>query len=71
MPMAIIGVARAFNIDLTPYLSAYGVEVYNELKKASITDVLGQYPGLTGRSWPSRNTRRRRACRTTCTSPTS
>lgn len=46
MPMAIIGVARAFDIDLTPYLSANGAKVYAELQKASITNALGQYPGL-------------------------
>jgi Secretory lipase len=47
LPMAIVGVARAFAIDLTPYLSARGAEVYAEVQKASITNVLGQYPGLT------------------------
>jgi hypothetical protein len=47
MPMAIVGVARAFNINLLPYLSAKGLEVYNAMQKASITNVLGQYPGLT------------------------
>jgi hypothetical protein len=47
MPMAIIGVSRAFHIDLTPYLSAYGLQIYNKLQKASIAEVLGQYPGLT------------------------
>ncbi|HET6509851.1 MAG TPA: lipase family protein [Baekduia sp.] len=47
MPMAIVGVARAFNINLTPYLSAKGTEVYNAMQKTSITNVLGQYPGLT------------------------
>lgn len=46
-PMALIGAARAFNIDLQPYLSAKGVEVYNALKNASIINVLGQYSGLT------------------------
>lgn len=46
MPMAIVGVARAFDIDLSPYLSERGTEIYNELEKASITNVLGQYPGL-------------------------
>jgi hypothetical protein len=46
MPMAIIGVARAFDINLQPYLSANGVKVYAELQKASITNALGQYPGL-------------------------
>jgi hypothetical protein len=47
LPMAIVGVARAFAIDLTPYLSARGAEVYAAVQKASITNVLGQYPGLT------------------------
>ena len=47
MPMAIIGVSRAFDIDLTPYLSAYGLQLYNKLQSASIINVLGAYPGLT------------------------
>jgi hypothetical protein len=47
MPMAIIGVSRAFHIDLTPFLSAYGKQVYGELEKAAIGEVLTQYPGLT------------------------
>jgi hypothetical protein len=47
MPMAIIGVSRAFHIDLTPYLSTYGKQIYAKLEKASIVNVLAQYPGLT------------------------
>lgn len=47
MPMAIVGVSRSFGIDLRPYLSDYGREVYAKLRKAHITQVLGQYPGLT------------------------
>ncbi len=47
MPMAIIGIARGFHISITPYLSSYGRQLYNKLQKASITNVLGQYPGLT------------------------
>ncbi|MFT3866367.1 MAG: lipase family protein [Solirubrobacterales bacterium] len=47
MPMAIIGVSRAFHIDLTPYLSEYGKQIYAKMEKASIAEVLGQYPGLT------------------------
>ncbi|HEY2715824.1 MAG TPA: lipase family protein [Solirubrobacterales bacterium] len=47
MPMAIIGVSRAFHIDLTPYLSEYGKQLYAKLQKASIAEVLGQYSGLT------------------------
>ncbi|HYC80360.1 MAG TPA: lipase family protein, partial [Solirubrobacterales bacterium] len=47
MPMAVIGVSRAFDIDLTPYLSEYGKGLYDKLQDASIVEVLGQYPGLT------------------------
>jgi hypothetical protein len=46
-PMAIVGVSRAFHIDLTPYLSEYGKQVYEKLEHASISEALGQYPGLT------------------------
>ncbi|MBO0816255.1 MAG: triacylglycerol lipase [Actinobacteria bacterium] len=47
IPMSIIGIARGFHINITPYLSAYGRRLYAKLQKASITNVLGQYPGLT------------------------
>ncbi|MEU9860213.1 lipase family protein [Streptomyces sp. NPDC047971] len=47
IPMAIIGVARSFDIDVKPYLSSYGLKVYAELEKGSIVDALGRYPGLT------------------------
>lgn len=47
IPMAVVGVARAFDIDLTPYLNDYGKQVYAKLQKASIAQVLGAYPGLT------------------------
>jgi hypothetical protein len=47
LPMAIIGVSRAFHIDLTPYLSEYGKQLYAKLEKASIAEALAQYPGLT------------------------
>ncbi|MGH2959339.1 MAG: lipase family protein [Solirubrobacterales bacterium] len=46
MPMAIIGVARSYGIDLQPYLSENGKVIYEKLKNASIINVLGQYPGL-------------------------
>lgn len=46
MPMAIIGIARAYGIDMTPYLSANGQVVYDKLKNASIINALGQYAGL-------------------------
>lgn len=47
MPMAIIGAARSYGVDITPYLSSYGMRVYQRMKKASIAEVLGAYPGVT------------------------
>ena len=47
IPMAIIGIARGYHIDIQPYLSSYGRQLYGKLQKASITSVLSQYPGLT------------------------
>ena len=47
IPMALIGVSRSFGIDLTPYLSSYGLSVYNKMQQASIVNALGEYPGLT------------------------
>jgi len=47
LPMAVIGVARSFHVDLSQYLSAYGLQLYNKLQTASIINVLAQYPGLT------------------------
>ncbi len=47
IPMGLIGISRAFEVDLTPYLSEYGLELYDKLQRASITQVLGSYPGLT------------------------
>jgi hypothetical protein len=46
-PMAVIGIARAFHVALTPYLSAYGKQLNTRLQHASIVQVLGAYPGLT------------------------
>lgn len=47
LAMALIGASRAFRIDLQPYLNAYGRQVFAELEHASISVVLGAYPGLT------------------------
>lgn len=47
IPMALIGVARGFGIDLKPYASEYGLKVLDELEHASIINALGRYPGLT------------------------
>ena len=40
MPMAIIGVSRAFHVDLTPYLSDYGMQLFNNLQHAIIARCL-------------------------------
>jgi hypothetical protein len=47
IPMALAGIARAFEIDLSPYLTPHGAKVFHEVQTASILDVLGRYPGLT------------------------
>ncbi len=47
LPMAVIGVARSFNVNLVQYLTPYGVQLYNKLQTASIVNILLQYPGLT------------------------
>lgn len=47
IPMAIIGLARAYDLDVKPYLNSYGQQVYTELQSGSILDALGHYPGLT------------------------
>jgi hypothetical protein len=47
MAMALVGIARAFEIDFAPYLTPYGAKVFHEMTSASIVDVLGRYPGLT------------------------
>lgn len=47
VPMALVGIARAFDVDLTPYANAYGRRVMRSMDKASIAEVLGRYPGLT------------------------
>jgi hypothetical protein len=47
MPMAIAGMARAFHINFTQYLSEYGKKIFKNMENASIINVLGHYPGLT------------------------
>jgi hypothetical protein len=47
MPMALIGIGRAFEVDFTPYLTPIGMTVFNEMQTTSIVDALGRYKGLT------------------------
>jgi Secretory lipase len=56
MLMALVGIARAFNVDFTPYLSAKGAKLFNDMqtKSKSIAEVLGQYGDpqkKTGLKW--------------------
>lgn len=46
-PMAVLGTARSYDIDFTPYLNDYGLQVFEKLEHGSIINALGQYPGLT------------------------
>jgi hypothetical protein len=47
MPAALVGIARAYGLNLSPYLSAYGEQITEQVQDASIVDLLGRYPGLT------------------------
>jgi hypothetical protein len=42
MPMALIAIARAFEIDFTPYLSPHGLQLFRGMQTTSIVNVLGQ-----------------------------
>lgn len=46
-PMLLTGIARAFSVDLSPYLSANGTNVMTALASASLTTAKGTNPGLT------------------------
>jgi hypothetical protein len=47
IPAILVGLARAYHIDLTPYLSAYGAKVVAEVNNVCLVQVFGRYPGLT------------------------
>ncbi|MBA4110212.1 MAG: triacylglycerol lipase [Leptothrix sp. (in: Bacteria)] len=47
MPMAVVGVARSYEIDIKKYLTPRGLEVYDRIQNASIAYVLGQYGKVT------------------------
>ncbi|WP_263166801.1 lipase family protein [Streptomyces sp. SCSIO ZS0520] len=47
IPMAVLGIARSYEIDLKPYLNDYGVKLVAKLERASIINVFAQYPGLS------------------------
>jgi hypothetical protein len=47
LPAALVGLTRAYHIDLSPYLSAYGVQLTNAVQTACIGSFNGAYPHLT------------------------
>ena len=46
-PMALVGLARAYNVDLTPYLNSKGLAALKDIQNQSIAYVLPKYLGLT------------------------
>jgi hypothetical protein len=48
MPMAFVGLARAFHVDLTPYLSDYGRALLPKVQNVSIIEAFALY---AGQSW--------------------
>ena len=47
IPGMLLGLARAYHLDLTKYLSRYGAKVVRQESDACATEVFGDYPGLT------------------------
>ncbi|HUC37138.1 MAG TPA: lipase family protein [Acidimicrobiales bacterium] len=47
IPGMLIGLARAYDIDLSQYLSSYGQRIVGQEGQVCIASVFGNYPGLT------------------------
>jgi len=47
IPGMLLGLARAYHLDLDRYLSPYGAKVVREESKECLTALFGRYPGLT------------------------
>lgn len=47
IPMMIIGMSRALDFDMTPYLSEFGRDLVAKMQQAPIILALGSQPGLT------------------------
>lgn len=47
IPAMLLGVSRAYHVDLGPYLSAYGKKVVEQESKGCMASFFGKYPGLT------------------------
>jgi hypothetical protein len=50
IPGELLGLSRAYGVDLTKYLSSYGRKVVAEISNVCIASAFGKYPGLTVRS---------------------
>ncbi len=47
IPAVLVGLGRAFNIDFSSYLSAYGQQITSQVQGGCINSFVGAYPGLT------------------------
>jgi len=47
MPMALVGITRAYHVSMKPYLTVYGQQVMQSLKATSINNAESDYPGIT------------------------
>lgn len=47
IPAMLLGLARAYHLDLGRYLSAYGARVVREESQGCMTELFSRYPGLT------------------------
>ena len=50
VPAALVGIFRSYGLDPTPYLNDHGKLLVDRIQKASILNLLFQYPGLTWES---------------------
>jgi len=47
IPAVLVSLGRAFGVDITPYLSAYGRQLTSQVSGECIADFASAYPGLT------------------------
>ncbi len=47
IPAVLVALSRSYRIDLTPYLSDYGVQLTHQVQDECIGDFYGAYPNLT------------------------
>lgn len=47
IPAVLVGIGRAFKLDIAKYASAYGIKVARQVQDECINSFFGNYPGLT------------------------